>query len=383
MKRILLIGGVVVLLAGAGLAVFSVLRNRSASTTPEATDGTGGTLPEGGELSPNASPGSGVSQSISIACPESWTGLSDGDKDGLPDQAETVYRTNEANADTDGDTFLDGQEVRGGYDPLKKDGNPRLDSDQDGLLEHEECTWRTDPFNPDTDNDGFRDGDEVKNEFDPTIKGDGTGNDALPSRRAQQTQQGLDQLRPNPNSSNYTEGLAGIISQGQPTSELGNTQVTPQQIEQILNQARLNTALPSVPLSQLRVGSSNTGADIQRYLQEADALRPREFNDSTALTNALVNAISGNTAALSALRSRLTSYDQALQRLSVPPSAVEHHRLLIANTRFVNERFAEVVAAGGNDPVRGYLALRALQVGLPQHLQGLQTARAQLETLAR
>ncbi|TSC64036.1 MAG: hypothetical protein G01um1014106_286 [Parcubacteria group bacterium Gr01-1014_106] len=372
------------LLVGVALAGYAVVSRRGAdTTTPEVTDGTGGTLPEGGEASPAPPGGTHVSTSLSIACPESWTGLSDGDNDGLPDQAETVYRTNEANADTDGDSFLDGQEVRGGYDPLKKEGNPRLDSDQDGLLEHEECKWRTDPFNPDTDGDGFRDGDEVKNEFDPTIKGDGTGNDALPSRRAQQTQQSLDQLRPNPNSSNYTEGLAGIITQGQPTSELGKTQVTPQQVEQILSTARLNTALPSVSLSQLKVGSSNTAADIQRYIQEADALRPREFNDSTSLTNALVSAVSGNTSGLSSLRSRLTTYDQGLQKLSVPPSAVEHHRLLIANTRFVNERFGEVVAGGGSDPVKAYLALRALQVGLPEHLQNLQTARAQLESLAQ
>jgi hypothetical protein len=43
----------------------------------------------------------------------------DTDFDGLTDLEEvTVYQTSPLIADTDGDTFVDGIEVRGGYDPL-------------------------------------------------------------------------------------------------------------------------------------------------------------------------------------------------------------------------------------------------------------------------
>jgi len=41
----------------------------------------------------------------------------DTDKDGLPDQLETIYGTNPNKADTDGDGFKDGEEIEKGYNP--------------------------------------------------------------------------------------------------------------------------------------------------------------------------------------------------------------------------------------------------------------------------
>lgn len=41
----------------------------------------------------------------------------DTDKDGLPDQLETIYGTNPNNADTDGDGFKDGEEIEKGFNP--------------------------------------------------------------------------------------------------------------------------------------------------------------------------------------------------------------------------------------------------------------------------
>jgi hypothetical protein len=46
----------------------------------------------------------------------------DSDADGLTDAQEKIYSTNANNPDTDGDGFLDGAEVSGGYDPLKGGG---------------------------------------------------------------------------------------------------------------------------------------------------------------------------------------------------------------------------------------------------------------------
>lgn len=42
----------------------------------------------------------------------------DTDADGLPDFAESFYGTDARNPDTDGDSYLDGEEIRYGYSPL-------------------------------------------------------------------------------------------------------------------------------------------------------------------------------------------------------------------------------------------------------------------------
>ncbi|MBI4135674.1 hypothetical protein HY477_03000 [Candidatus Uhrbacteria bacterium] len=44
--------------------------------------------------------------------------VSDFDHDGLSDALEIFYGTDPANPDSDDDTFLDGEEVRRGYNPL-------------------------------------------------------------------------------------------------------------------------------------------------------------------------------------------------------------------------------------------------------------------------
>ncbi len=50
----------------------------------------------------------------------------DTDLDGLPDNLETIYRTDPANKDTDGDGHLDGSEVANGYDPTIPSPNDKI-----------------------------------------------------------------------------------------------------------------------------------------------------------------------------------------------------------------------------------------------------------------
>ncbi len=68
--------------------------------------------------------------------------------------------------DIDGDGLTDEEEDVHGTHILK------VDSDEDGLNDFEEIrVYKTDPLNPDTDGDGYLDGDEVFNNYDPNGAG--------------------------------------------------------------------------------------------------------------------------------------------------------------------------------------------------------------------
>ncbi len=92
--------------------------------------------------------------------------VGDPDNDGLTNAEERFYGTDPTKADTDGDGYLDGEEVRNGYNPK---GPGKLDSDNDGFPDPDERAFGTDPFNPDTDGDGYLDGDEIKHGHNPLI----------------------------------------------------------------------------------------------------------------------------------------------------------------------------------------------------------------------
>lgn len=314
--------------------------------------------------------------------PATWSNREDTDGDGLPNDLELIYHTDETNPDTDGDGYQDGEEVRNGYNPVRPKG-ARLDTDDDGLLEHDEFKWKTNPFNPDTDGDGFKDGEEVANGFDPTQPGDGKGSDALPARRAQAVTQTVERFRPDPYSGNYTEGLAGVLLGGRSASEAGSVQITPQHIEQILSGAKLNTNVPEVPLSEVKTEETNTPNDIQEYLAAIDAARPTDLARGNTLTEALLQAFQGNTAALAQVRGRIEQYERALRGIPAPASAVRHHVLQIALIRFAAQRLTTIEQEAVRDPVRAYLAAREIQSGLPPHIKELQDLRRNLDALAR
>lgn len=323
--------------------------------------------------------GSTLTISSRGACPKDWENAIDNDNDTLPDSAETIYKTDANKADTDGDNYKDGEEVRNGYDPLKP-GSAKLDSDLDNLNDDQECKWGTDPFSPDSDMDGYKDGDEVNNGYDPTKKGDGKGSDALPEKRAQLADQAL---RPNTNSSNYTEGLAGLMLGNRPMDQAGQTQFTTQQIQQTLANARLDTTLPTAKISELNIIQTNTKEDIAAYLAQIDRMRPSDILDTANLTNALMGAFYGNTQQLASIRANLSRYETTLLAISTPASAVQHQTLLVQVTRFLNNRLGVIETNGKTDPVKAYLAARELQEGLGINVAKLQGLRENLAALAQ
>ncbi|MBO0591034.1 Ig-like domain-containing protein, partial [Cellulophaga sp. E16_2] len=105
----------------------------------------------------------------------------DTDNDGLLDGEEIALGTDPLNPDSDGDGIIDGQEVIDNTDPLDDcDHNggialPESDCDADGLTTSQENAIGTDPDNADTDGDTIPDGQEITDSTDPLDPCDSIG----------------------------------------------------------------------------------------------------------------------------------------------------------------------------------------------------------------
>lgn len=96
--------------------------------------------------------------------------LDDFDNDGIKNiDEEEVYFTDPNNADTDGDGYSDWQELNAGFSPHNPLKVSLQDNDQDGdgLSDYFELRFHTNLLNPDTDGDSYLDGEEVDNAYDP------------------------------------------------------------------------------------------------------------------------------------------------------------------------------------------------------------------------
>ncbi len=93
----------------------------------------------------------------------------DPDGDGLTDADEALYYTDPLDADSDHDSFFDGDEVKNGYSPLAA-GKVKMnehDHDMDGLNDEFEGIFGSDRGKKDTDHDGFSDFEEVAHGYSP------------------------------------------------------------------------------------------------------------------------------------------------------------------------------------------------------------------------
>jgi len=93
----------------------------------------------------------------------------DSDQDGLSDQDEiNIYFTDPNKVDTDGDGYNDGLEIKNRYSPLVAGKKlDEVDTDKDYLNDDWEIKLGTNLKNADSDGDKYLDGTEVKAGFDP------------------------------------------------------------------------------------------------------------------------------------------------------------------------------------------------------------------------
>lgn len=290
------------------------------------------------------------------ACPDSWIGLSDQDKDGLPDITEELYKTNQTIADTDGDGYQDGAEVRNGYDPLISIGNPRLDSDQDEYFENDECKIKSDPFNRDTDGDGYEDGVEVKNGYHPLIAG---------SAKLTST--------PWPTEpTNYLDIDPTIDATPTPTLPAATPTATPVANAQ---------GWQLIGANEIKKIPGNSKTDIRAYLASIDSISPQGI--TLDLPTALLAAFQGSPDKLRAIVTKLKQHENKLLQVSVPPSAVEHHILFVSLVRYVNAQLIKIADLAGKNPEQQRFEAVQLQNKLSETLKKITALKEKLATLSQ
>lgn len=133
----------ILLIVGGVLAYFSFLRQAPNANTNLPANNVNGNVNEIVNLNTNANvngnENANINENLNFVQPPPAEIVfgSDADFDGLTDNQEDLYGTNKDNPDTDGDTYLDGAELEGLFDPTKVGGALLVDSDLVKLYENQ------------------------------------------------------------------------------------------------------------------------------------------------------------------------------------------------------------------------------------------------------
>lgn len=253
---------------------------------------------------------------------------------------------------------------------------PDADPDGDGLKNWEEKIYKTDPRNPDTDGDGYLDGEEVASHYDPTVKAPG---DALAGANAAAT-------RPLPK--NLTTHLAQIltekissgqidpskadqVNQNDPTIPY-NQEIFNDALAQIAARTKTYFILPEVKDADIKISSSpTTREEIGSYLAAMssaleidETLKTLNEHEVLIIKEAIETKDTRKTLLL------YTSYQHAVERMkavSVPRDLAELHKKEIAILMLL-EKIMDAVAHFQEDPAK---ALAGVEV-YPQTTDMLQ-----------
>lgn len=259
--------------------------------------------------------------------------------------------------------------------------NPTGDDDGDGLKNVDEVLWGTNSRVADSDSDGTPDGAEVTANRNPTVAGP---SDALPAN----FQPGRDQrplaeaplkadqffaanLDLSGPKENLTQAYEGRFS----TAERNEDTLT-----QFLQAQPVITQLPAINQGALTIAQQSGPRTLALYLDTIDS--PSVLSDQLALSRALNTLYSSNdTSGIEALRTPLRLYQEDLQRLVVPPEAVELHKLLLGYSA-LRDATLQQITAWPTDRVKALLGLRQLNASTAQYMPLLQQEISRLRTLS-
>ncbi len=205
------------------------------------------------------------------------------------------------------------------------------DSDNDGLKDWQEIQlYLSDPCKTDSDGDGYLDGEEVTSGYNPIVKAPG---DELP---------GTIPKGPRPLPANLTQALGAMLTQqivagkidsfnqqGQILSsyELEKYPGIQQSVQQIVSAGNQLFAADPIDEKQIKTTPDNSQAAIQRYAGEAANSFPPMENNGEDEATIFLNAMQNND--FSKIDKNLEIYQTSykkLQMLSVPSNLLEIHK---------------------------------------------------------
>lgn len=151
------------------------------------------------------------------------------------------------------------------------DKNIFQDADQDDLTNEEEKLYKTDPFKADTDGDGYSDGVEVKSGYDPTIPAPGdrlaaedtvqAGSQENSAAAASQSGEG--------DEPNLTKELSNQVGAALKSASAGESQTSLEDVRSAIDDA-LNTKLTSDQLPEVDMASIKIKKQKYDKLSEDD-----------------------------------------------------------------------------------------------------------------
>lgn len=244
---------------------------------------------------------------------------------------------------------------------------PDADPDSDGLKNWEEEIYKTDPRNPDSDGDGYLDGEEVASGYNPAVK---APNDAL---------EGTDTSAPRPLPKNLTTHLVQILTQKISSGEIApaqgdsladvksdpnlpyNQDLMDEALAQIGMRAKEYFALPLVKTDEISVSSSPTtyesigiyiiamGQAVSRS-QEVKQLDKSEFDIIQGAVE------SKDMTEIQLLRASAQKNIENLKTVPAPQGFENLHAQQIA-LLMLQERIFDAVAHLGEDPAMAAAAI--------------------------
>lgn len=243
------------------------------------------------------------------------------------------------------------------------------DTDHDGLNDCEETYWKTDYQNPDTDGDGFLDGEEVLSGHDPTKKGP----DDWLDKRKNVTQRAASLIIGGvmvgdlkPDSPNYDQSVtkltAAIVKQYRDNSQV------PEELVILSGDTRADVIAYGTVASNL-IGPAFSAA-VAGFQDVTGTIKDVQFDDLKTLATDNPEQYKAFTAAIVRRISALGEQAASIARLKVPPGMVTGHKNVLMLLRGMQKQYIFLKQIK-QDPFQGILAMQSLTVLNTNTVQGV------------